>query len=208
VSSKKRHCREEDPTISSKSLYNDIFDNIVVQLQERFGSLPQMQFTSLLDPLKYEAYRTNFPVSEFETLKQTHKDLFDFVISKNELTVLYSLEDFFYKHPYQLVCSLKSRQLDTALPEIFKLGLLIVTVPSTTASVEISFSALKRIKTYQRSTQNEQRLSGLEILSIEKKDVLHQLKSTATFYDNVITKFTIQERKMYFTFKQAAKAMK
>jgi hypothetical protein len=40
-----RHCREDDPTISRKSLYNDIFDKIVVQLQERFGSLPQLQFT-------------------------------------------------------------------------------------------------------------------------------------------------------------------
>jgi hypothetical protein len=90
----KRHCREEDPTISRKSIYNDIFDNIVVQLQERFGFLPQLQFTSLLDPLKYEVYRTIFPVSAFETLKQTHKDLFDFVRLKNELTVLYSFEDF------------------------------------------------------------------------------------------------------------------
>jgi hypothetical protein len=66
------------------------------------------------------------------------------------------------------VCSLKSRQLNTALPEGFKLGLLIVTVPSTTASAERSFPALKRIKTYQRSTQNEERLSGLAILSIAK----------------------------------------
>jgi hypothetical protein len=87
------------------------------------------------------------------------------------------------------MCSLKSRQLDTALPEVFRLALLIVTVPSTTASIERSFSALKSIETYQRSTQNEERLSGLAILSIEK-DVLYQLKSTATFYDDVITKFT------------------
>jgi hypothetical protein len=98
------------------------------------------------------------------------------------------------------VCSLKSRQLDTALPEVFKLGLLIVTVPSTTASVERSFLALKKIKIYQSSTQNEKHLSGLAILSTEK-DVLHQLKSTATFYDNVITKSMKQERRMDFTFK-------
>jgi hypothetical protein len=56
---RKRHYRDEDPIISRKSLYNDIFENIVVQLQETFGSLPQLQFTALLDPLKYEAYRTN-----------------------------------------------------------------------------------------------------------------------------------------------------
>jgi hypothetical protein len=80
---------------------------------------------------------------------------------------------------------------------VFKLELLIVTVPSTTASVERLFSALKRIKTYQRSTQNEERLSGLAILSIEKC-VLHQLKSTATFYDNAVTKFTKQERNGFY----------
>jgi hypothetical protein len=82
---------------------------------------------------------------------------------------------------------------------VFKFGLLIGTVPSTTVSVERSFSALERIKTYQRSTQNVKCLSGLAILSAEK-DVLHQLKSTATFYDDVITKFTKQERRMDFTF--------
>jgi hypothetical protein len=43
-------------------------------------------------------------------------------------------------------------------------------------------------------------LSGLAILSIEK-DAVHQLKSTATFYDDVITEFTKQERRMDFTFK-------
>jgi hypothetical protein len=85
----KRDYRDDDPIISRKSLYNDIFDNIVVQLQERFSSLTQLQFTSLLDPLKYEAYKTNFPVYAFEIPKQTHKDLFDFVLLKNELTVLY-----------------------------------------------------------------------------------------------------------------------
>jgi hypothetical protein len=104
------------------------------------------------------------------------------------------------------VCSLKIRQFDTALPEVFKLGLLIATVPSTTTSVERSFSALKRSKTYLRSTQNEECLSGLEILSTEK-DVLHKLQSTVTFYDNVITKFTKQERRMDFTFKEATKAI-
>lgn len=43
-------------------------------------------------------------------------------------------------------------------------------------------------------------LEGLAILSIEK-DAVHQLKSTATFYDDVITEFTKQERRMDFTFK-------
>ena len=45
--------------------------------------------------------------------------------------------------------------LSDAMPELFRLCALILTIPSTAASVERSFSALKRIKTYQRNTTGE-----------------------------------------------------
>ena len=51
--------------------------------------------------------------------------------------------------------------LSDAMPELFRLYVLILTISSTTASVERSFSALKRIKTYQRNTTGENRISGL-----------------------------------------------
>ena len=38
-----------------------------------------------------------------------------------------------------------------------------------TAHCERSFSALKRIKTYLRSTMNEDRLTGFAVLSIERE---------------------------------------
>ena len=47
---------------------------------------------------------------------------------------------------------------------------LIVTIPVTRASVERSFSTMKRIKTFSRSTQTEERLSALALISIEKKN--------------------------------------
>ncbi|GFW47670.1 hypothetical protein TNCV_2828621 [Trichonephila clavipes] len=43
----------------------------------------------------------------------------------------------------------------------------MLTVPVSTASVERSFSKLKLIKTYLRSTMSQERLSALSVLSIE-----------------------------------------
>ena len=59
--------------------------------------------------------------------------------------------------------------LKTAFPNLAKLLQLVLTIVVSTASCERSFSALKRIKTYLRSTMSEQRLNDIALLSIEKK---------------------------------------
>lgn len=46
---------------------------------------------------------------------------------------------------------------------------LLLTLPITVASGERSFSVLKLIKTYLRSTMSQERLSGLALISIENK---------------------------------------
>jgi len=45
---------------------------------------------------------------------------------------------------------------------------MILTIRSTTTLGERSFSAMKQIKSFQRSTQNQDRLSSMLIISIEK----------------------------------------
>jgi hypothetical protein len=47
----------------------------------------------------------------------------------------------------------------------------LLTIPIIVASTEISFSKLKLIKSYLRSTMLQEILNGLAILLIEKKDV-------------------------------------
>jgi len=66
---------------------------------------------------------------------------------------LYSSEDFKNKPIFEIIEFVNLNKLDLGLKEVYKLAKLIVTIPSTTASAERSFSALKRIKTYCRSTQ-------------------------------------------------------
>nr|CAH7713145.1 unnamed protein product [Callosobruchus chinensis]CAH7732797.1 unnamed protein product [Callosobruchus chinensis]CAH7756156.1 unnamed protein product [Callosobruchus chinensis] len=60
-------------------------------------------------------------------------------------------------------------------------------MPVTVASCERSFSKLKLIKTYLRSTMGQERLSGLAILSIEG-DIARLLS-----YENVIKNFAMRK---------------
>ena len=53
--------------------------------------------------------------------------------------------------------------------EIDKLLRLYLTIPVTTATAERSFSSLRRIKTYLRSTMTEQRLNNILLLHTHKQ---------------------------------------
>ena len=59
--------------------------------------------------------------------------------------------------------------LRTVLPRITMLMRIFLTVPVTTCSAEPSFSCLRRLKNYMWSTMEQERLSSLAFLSIEKE---------------------------------------
>ncbi|GFY25740.1 serine proteinase stubble [Trichonephila clavipes] len=61
----------------------------------------------------------------------------------------------------------------------------MLTVPVSTASAERSFSKLKLIKTYLRSTMSQERLSALLVLSIEAEI------AASVSYDIILKKFTL-----------------
>ncbi len=92
-----------------------------------------------------------------------------------------------------------SNHLGEGIPELFKLFNLIVTMPSTTASVERPFSALKRIKTYQRNT-SEIRLSGPAVMSVEKS-LLEKLRNSKEFYRNITDEFNKKDKRIELTYK-------
>lgn len=190
----------ESPEDVGRRVYYQIIDTMSCQLTTRFTTMDKYKFIQLLSPDCFIEYNQHFPRDIFDVLSDTYHGLFDIVRLQTELTVMYSMKEFREKHPYQLVSFMKASQLHNGMPELYKLGCLCLTIPSTTASVERSFSALKRIKTYSRSTQGQERLSGLALLSIEKS-VLLKLKEKPDFYDRVINEFTRQVRRMEFEFK-------
>jgi hypothetical protein len=69
----------------------------------------------------------------------------------------------------------------------------MLTIPVTVASAERSFSKLKLIKSYLRSTMSQQRLNGLALLAIEKEML------TEIDYNSLINDFASQKaRKVNF----------
>lgn len=73
--------------------------------------------------------------------------------------------------------------LKDAFPELLKLVRISMTIAVNTAHCERSFSTLKRIKTYLRSTMSDQRLNDLAILSIERE------LSSSISLEKVVTEF-------------------
>ncbi|KAL6569123.1 hypothetical protein OROHE_003404 [Orobanche hederae] len=60
------------------------------------------------------------------------------------------------------------KDMDDSYPNALIAYRILLTIPVTVASAERSFSKLKLIKSYLRSTMSQDRLSGLAILSIER----------------------------------------
>jgi len=186
--------------LNYRRLFSEILDNILNQIKSRFESMGKFEFFSLLNSELYEKYNKVFPDNELKCLDEQYGRFFDILRLKNELHVLYSSEDFKNKPIFEIIKFMNLNKLDLGLKEVYKLAKLIATIPSTTASAERSFSALKRIKTYCRSTQGQDRLSSLAILSIEKK-ILDDLKMNPEFYDNVTEIFVEKERRIDFIYK-------
>jgi hypothetical protein len=59
--------------------------------------------------------------------------------------------------------------LKSGFSELYKLAQLISTIPTTTASMERSFSSLKKIHIYCRLIQTQERMNNLSKIFIEKK---------------------------------------
>jgi len=102
----------------------------------------------------------------------------------SELIVLKEVVQIDENTPINVLNYLK--RLDS-FPNAYIAYRILLTIPVTVASAERSFSKLKLIKSYLRSTMSQERLSGLAILSIEK-EMLEELK-----YKNLISNFASQK---------------
>ena len=173
---------------------------IIEQLKVRYVSLEELKFIELLNFRKAEEYRKKFPVHALNSLKTVYGNYFDMRRLQSELCVVYSMEDYMKKSVSDLMEFINVNDLSDAMPELFRLCALILTIPSTTASVERSFPALKRIETYQKNTTGENRISGLSVMSIEA-DLLKHLMQTEEFYEKVINLFAEKSRRIELIYK-------
>ncbi|GFX69081.1 zinc finger MYM-type protein 1 [Trichonephila clavipes] len=84
----------------------------------------------------------------------------------------------------QLIQYILENNLEEIYPNVYITIRIMLTVPVSTASAERSFSKLKLIKTYLRSTMSQERLSALSVLSIEAEI------AASVSYDIILKKFS------------------
>lgn len=180
--------------INFKILFYEIIDSILMQLRTRFNDTDRLLFLQLADVSKFKEYSNQFPIIAFKNLKRTYSDIFhDEKKLKVEVEVLYNDDKYQnLQHIYDLVKIFEKSGIKDVMPEAYKLFVLILTIPSTSVSVERSFSCLKRIKTYLRNSTSQQRLSCLSTISIEKL-LTQQLKQNEPFYDDIINIYASQK---------------
>jgi hypothetical protein len=187
---RRRTILENDLQLHCRRLYNQIFDMITNQISNRFKDFEQLHFFNLMNNDKFLTFKQQFPHNLLKKLLDNYPQFFNNDKLENELRVLYS-------DPGILGDSVEIREklkfitdnsLQEDIPEIFKLISLILTIPATSASVERSFSVLKRIKSFTRNTIDQSRLNNLGQISIEK-ELLKSLRKTDTFFDQVIDHF-------------------
>ena len=75
----------------------------------------------------------------------------------------------------------RSRQL--LLPEVTKLGKMLLVLPATNAASERSFSALKRVKTFLRSKTGDSRMNHFIVLHVhrDKTDAINLIDVANNF---------------------------
>ncbi|CAK6972279.1 uncharacterized protein LOC117525960 [Scomber scombrus] len=147
-----------------RELFHNIYEDVSSQMKNRSDHYGQLSFFSLVDLRRFDKMSSSFDDRSLKSLEEAYAKHFDFIRLKADLTGLYSS---------QLICEfLHTNDLVVTVPEATKLLSLILTLPATTASVERSFSALKRIKTYSRNRTGEERLSSLAVISIEAEHLV------------------------------------
>lgn len=89
--------------------------------------------------------------------------------------------------PLHLLNKLHETRLQSLFPNVCISLRIFCTLPVTVASAERSFSHLKRIKTYSRSTMAQERLQGLALLCVESE------VAKTIDYDSIVDAFAARK---------------
>lgn len=190
--------RKEDPYLSKVVSAKEVCDCILTQIKDRFSFTSHLSSSLLFISDNFAQYEKRFPTEYLYDTIHAYPFL-DKNRLQTELEIIYKRPDF--RNLSGAIHCLKfiiENKLQDVFSATYTLLHIIITTPMTTAEAERNFSTLKRIKTFLRSTMNEERLSALAMLSSEKT----MIQSIANFNELVVDKFsTLKDRRMDFSFK-------
>ncbi|KAK0147356.1 Zinc finger MYM-type protein 1 [Merluccius polli] len=167
------------------SFFNAVVDCSIQSLEDRFKSLGEVKanFGVLLNfnsfPHKVLRDQCELLGEKLSYDEETDVDGSSLAVEIESLPVLPKPR----MTAFELLTYLSENEMCELYPNLWVALRIACTLPVTVATAERSFSKLKLIKTYLRSTMAQERLSGLAVISINNK------VSQAISYNDVISDF-------------------
>ena len=154
---------------SFRKIYFDAYDNAIKAIEDRFNQQDFKNYAALqeqiLHAIKGERYEEHL-----EIIKTVYGDDLNYILLETQLELLPETFENGVSDVKELLDAF--RNLDkakrTLLSGVMKVVKLIIVLSATNAVSERSFSALKRVKTYLRSTTSANRLNHLMMLHVHK----------------------------------------
>ncbi|KAK5643424.1 hypothetical protein RI129_007269 [Pyrocoelia pectoralis] len=173
----------------------EVIDMILIQLKDRMRSVTALNdiFSFLgckklkhLNDNELKACAANLASKYLEDISEDEFPT-EILVLRDQLQNSISSINFEEMTPLDLLNLIQERELTDTFPNVCIALRIYLTLPTTSASCERSFSKLKIIKNYLRATMTQDRLKNLAILSIESEE------ANLINYDDAINSFS--ERK-------------
>ena len=160
----------ETPKAHYRRIYYEVLDLLIKSIEDIFDQ-PGYRVYSCLEQLLLKSVKKQDYTEELKTVIDVYQDDFQESNLRTQLETLShdlpgNITDFFgiKEHLQQLSPAHKC-----LLSEVILLTKLILVMPATNASSERSFSMLRCMKTYLRSTMKQERLNSIMTLHIHKE---------------------------------------
>ena len=155
----------ETPETYYRQKFYEIIDMSVTKLQERIGNkaTPVLQSIERVIISGWEGKNPND--DDVNTICDFYGDDLDKFRLQAQLQTLENIPDAKSKG----MSFLGESNMKAMIPQVIKLLRLYLTCAATTATAERSFSQLRRLKTYIRSTMTQKRLNHFAILSAHQE---------------------------------------
>ncbi|KAL4091709.1 hypothetical protein QTP88_026360 [Uroleucon formosanum] len=175
-------------------VFYPIIDTVLMQLNIRFKAMDNVCTTfDFLNPNNLLCLREDNIVKESYDFIQTYKDDISSDFTGQILSLKELIKNKNLKSINEMANFILTNDIATSYSEILVACTIFLTLPVTVATAERSFSKLKIIKNYLRSSCSQNRLSNIAILNIEQKRT-SELKT-----DKLIKDFSnLKARKMKF----------
>jgi len=183
-----------------KDIYLQLLNCMVFILSDRFSDIENFEFLDLVNPNFFSMWKNKVPSAKLNKMITNYGPLFTFPDLESQLLFIYKDRDFHKENASELLEYIYKFNLQDCLPEVVKLWKMNGVIAISSASVERSFSCLRRVKTYLCGNMGQERLGSLCRIKIHK-DIFKELEEKKKLHDLIAEKFIDKPRRLNFLYK-------